>query len=244
MVKVTHFIGVVVYGRLNPNYSFDVHDVLGTAFIIDIEKGIALTNYHVIPEEDRDKQLAFYTVDENMQLKVAMIDTNSIDQWADKDLIAFKVVSRINIAPDWLTTYPFHFQENMPLGRSVIAMGLPKDHSLYIQDNSESQITVRAFVGHIVSSFSVYYEIDFPFIKGMSGCPIFITINENHRQRYKIAGIAFDNVEIALEHYKTETVTNIVEGVEHSREIYEYKEVRRFGRFYNSFAFKDWLETL
>lgn len=232
---VDNFVGCIVSGSIreteNPlKPASDVNKVLGTGFVVNPEKGIILTCNHVLPEEDRnsDYQFAFYTLDKNQNIRVFLIDTKSAIQWLDNDLIALKLHNPADLKTSELSIVP------LSLATQVTAVGLPLNHFESKQGNNS--IIIRAITGFVVSVYKNEYELDKPFIVTMSGSPIFFN--------GKIVGIVYKNRQYATEQYQIESEEISSNGVVVKKEVFEYKEVSKFGVFYKASSWHQWLQDV
>lgn len=232
--QVDNFVGCIASGKISKIVGssgvFDANKVLGTAFVIDREKGIILTCDHVLPKEDRESgsEFAFYVLDENQGFKVFLIDKSSAVQWDGNDVIALKLRN-----PNGLKTFDLHL-EALSLGAQVTAIGCPLNH--LESKPGDNHITLRAFVTFVVSGYPLEYDVDKQFIVTMSGSPVFF-LN-------RIVGIAHKNKEYAINQYRVEKEEVVLDGKSVKRESYEYSEVSRYGVVYKASAWHAWLKKL
>jgi hypothetical protein len=233
MPDILGFIGAIVTGKLHSDGSgFTVADSLGSAFIVDDKRGIALTNHHVmspLPTAD-DIGLLLHLPPTNQE-RVFVIDPKRIVRWDDHDLVAFPVRWAGRVPPG-LISFPTS-AKRVELAEQVTVLGIPKDHNLYL-DKMKLSGTIRALTGFVVTVYDEDAEASFPVIKGMSGGPV---LSKN-----QIAGIIYDYRVYAVERYKSESTHHTKDGITR-KEIYEAEEVLKFGAFYQYAAFLSWLES-
>jgi len=227
------FLGVVVCGHAVPvegstNLTLNVTRVLGSGFVISVEKGLILTCEHVFPRVDRENrslEYAFFTFDDDNQIQIRSIDRNYCEQWMDNDLIALRLFHRKG-----LTTLDLYDQAIIH-GRRVLAMGIPLNPEM--STANESVVTSRAVTAFVVSIYPECCEMDRRVIRTMSGGPVMIGD--------KIAGVAFRNEKYSQE-LITEEATEVQSETGSIRtEKHFYKEVQEFGVFYKATSFAEWL---
>jgi S1-C subfamily serine protease len=234
MPSIDNFIGFIAVGEKRlidaSNFAFDVKKILGNGFVVKPEIGIILTCEHVLPLEDRESggQFAFFVYDENMNLRVFMIDVNSAIQWDKNDVLALKLFN-----PNGLKTLQINVND-IQMAVQVITIGMPLNH--FSSKINENIVTARALVSNVVSCYESECEIDKPFIITMSGSPVLIGKS--------IVGIATTNREYAINQYRTEKVEQNVEGGQITKEVYQYEEVARFGVFSKASSWINWLNTM
>lgn len=228
------FVGIIVVVEVIAETPFhnrlDAKKVLGSAFVVDKDKGLIVTCDHVLPKIDRDSdlQFAFYTVTQEMQFQVHLIDRTFCEQWEDNDLIALRLVNKGN-----LRTYSF-LDKTLNLGSQIIAMGMPVD--FHKSSANHSHVVLRGFTGFIVTGYPTEYETDTQFIVTMSGCPVI------HGR--KIAGVAHTNRQYSRELITEETIEVAIEGGTKRIETHKYNEVLKLGVFYKAASFTPWLTRI
>ena len=242
MIEMNNFVGVVVGGDwiIDQNtgrmiYRVADKSVFGTGFVVDSAKGIVLTNWHVIPDEARKREYAFFLLDSLHGVRVTIVDNSSISRWAMNDVIAFRIKDERGLPPNDLKTYPWYNSE-VTLTQRVSVLGAPLNQ--YNGNNTVNSVTIRALTGFVVTTREDKCEIDCSIIQGMSGSPVCVNFADGQGA---IAGIAFENVKYALEMRTRErSITESGDG-KTIKEISEYEEVLRFGVFYKYIAFSRWL---
>lgn len=245
MIDMNGFVGVVVGGDwvIDQNTGrmiFRVADksVFGTGFVVDTAKGIVLTNWHVIPDEARNREYAFFLLDGLRGARVTVIDNSSISRWAMNDVIAFRIKDERGLPPKDLRTYPW-YNSDVTLTQRVSILGAPLDQ--FSEHNTVNSVTIRALTGFVVTNREEKCEIDCSIIQGMSGSPVCVNFADGQGT---IAGIAFENVKYALEMRTRErSITESGNG-KTIKEISEYEEVLRFGVFYKYIVFSQWLKDV
>ncbi len=235
MPSLEGFVGAMVVGRMLETGLFKINDVLGSAFIVDSEHGIALTNHHVLPSSTSKDQLGFLmSLPPNKAEYIFHIDASRIVRWDGHDVVAFRVRTLQGTVPPHLATFPFHLLP-LAMGDQVIVAGIPKDHNLHV-DKNELTGTLRALTGFVVTQYDEDVEASFPVIRGMSGGPVV----HNRPGGLFIVGILYDYRVYAVERLRSETTEETKDG-QTKRQVYEADEVLRFGAFYDSRALGAWL---
>lgn len=232
MQSFDKFVGVVVTGSLvarDGNMQFDVEHTLGSGFVIDSDKALVATCEHVLPEQDRNLSVAFFCNDGVGGWLVSIVDTRSIKQWGDEDLIIFQCKDLTGNPQKGFRSVNINSRKLL-LAEKVIALGMPKDH-MAINSPGNNNLTIRAMTGYVVTTYDRTAEIASPLIKGMSGGPVICASGD-------VIGISIKNKRVALDLEVVSDESTTEDGI---TEKYSYGEYQRFGCFYHTSSFSNWL---
>lgn len=234
-VTMSKFVGILVVLKKETvgwNNNYIPQKVLGSGFIVNKEKGLGVTCYHVLPEEDWKCDIGFYSKDENKNWIVSRIDTSTILKMGEEDFILFQCLNADETVATHFETRPISDRE-LVMAERVIFSGRPTNHTK-ISIPGNLHITTRIVVGFISAIYERYADISLPLIKGMSGGPV-IDTNGN------IVGIALENVRIGLD---VEIVVTEQINTTDIKEEYFYGEYQRFGYLLKAQIFLGWLRSV
>lgn len=157
------FFGVPPHGRMIPGLPGtprkQTRTSLGSGFIIDAEKGLILTNNHVVDKAD-DIRVMLSSFSENQEGIPAKLIGN--DEEADIALIKIKTKNK-------LTAVPLGDSGAVEIGEWVMAIGNPFGHGHTV---TKGIISAKERVFPIMSAFSNYLQTDTPINPGNSGGPL------------------------------------------------------------------------
>lgn len=227
-VELSGFVGAILIGRVTPERSLFVDDVLGSCFVVDPHKRIVLTCEHVLPEKELKKEgieIAFHGIDAEGNQLTVKIDPTFWRQCEDRDVVALRL-----LGSGVLRTYPIETGE-LHMGSQLLAMGTPKDP---IRSRPGDVVVIRRGINSfLVSGYDDEFEVDRPFIHTMSGCPVMY--------QGRIAGIATDNRVYTLERVAEESEMTERDGTKHKK-TYFHDERTRFGVAYYAKHLSTWID--
>lgn len=238
------FVGMLLTGRLDRARNvFDTHVLLGSGFVVDPERNIALTCQHVLDGVDLG-DVAFNTYRPDGRLLSLAIERDSLIRWGNCDLVAFRLRHHEpGIALAGLRSLPL-MSGPLALADRLTVLGLPPDHSAFTNADLQGaapapqRAAVRALTGYVVTVHDNYAEIDVAPIKGMSGAPAVLY------ETGEVAGVLYGGERVALEQlFAEETVQTGEDGVKRTK-TYRSEYWTHWGHIYLANKFSPWVSHL
>ena len=232
---VTKFVGAVVtvlIERQGANTKLVVQKALGSGFVVNKEKALVATCCHVLPEEDRGLDIAFYCKDGSGDWFISLVDTSSIREMGGEDLLVFQCLDHDGSIRKGFEALPIS-DRDLLMAEKIIFAGIPNNHEK-ISKPGDNNVTTRSIVGFVSAVYEKTADVNTPLIKGMSGGPVISSDGE-------IIGIALENLRIGLD---IEMVAKEVSESNGTKEEYVYGEYQRFGFLFKSQQFVSWLRSI
>ena len=144
--------------------NLEVQTLLGSGFVINAEKALVATCYHVLPEQDRNFDLGFLCKDRDGAWFNSVIDTTSIQRWGEEDLIVFQCIGSDNKPARGMESFSLSETEVAP-GERVTFTGMPKNHAK-ASTPGDTHVTSRVIVGFVSAVYDTTAEISSPISTG------------------------------------------------------------------------------
>lgn len=207
----------VVIGIADQNRSLT--NIIGSGIIVPDKK--IITAYHVYPTEDRKSGDILMALAMTVGGRVSItVDLSTLKHDSNLDIMMFDTINW-----DKKLSVPKFAKRSANYTEEVIGFGYPPDY-LKNRPPENFQIAIRAIRTSIVTQHRDTCETQFPFIKGMSGGPVFDRSKE-------LCGMILRNNSTGL---MQEVLREDENGV-----TYSYNEFIRFGSFLKVEAIKKFI---
>lgn len=235
MRDLSRFLGALTVVKIEQqgnDTALIVQKVLGSGFVVDTAKALAMTCVHVLPEEDRHLDIAFHCRDEHGNWFLSLLDKGSYQELDGEDVLLFQCREHDGSIKQGFRSLPVA-ERDLASAEKVIFAGRPLNHSK-VSRPGDVHVTTRSVVGHISAVYEKTADMNLPIIKGMSGGPVISAEGE-------IVGIALRNVRVGLD--MEVVASEKVEG-QAGREEYIYGEYQQFAYLLKSHVFANWLSDV